>query len=157
MKRPPLIHISFQDDPPADLEVDALEPALTQFLIYLSRTHEYAGGVADAGDARDVNLLLADDATLAELNGRFRDNPKPTDILSWSYEGEIFGEMALSLERARTQAKENGWNLTTEVLRLLAHGMAHLAGYDHQTPAEDKVMRELEESLLAEIGLTGLY
>ena len=51
----------------------------------------------------------------------------------------------------------NGWALQTELLRLLAHGCAHLAGYDHQTAAQERKMRKVEEELLERIGLKGIY
>lgn len=69
----------------------------------------------------------------------------------------ILGELALSLETAERQAGENGWGLRTEVLRLLAHGCAHLVGYDHQTPTEDRDMKMLEVELLEGAELKGIY
>jgi len=119
-----------------------------------------------------VNLFLAGDETLAQLNEQFRGKPTPTDVLSWSYgtspessnapdssdlEEDLFGEIAISLNQATLQAQENGWDLRTELLRLLAHGCTHLAGYDHETVDEEREMREIEIRLLAESGLTGLY
>lgn len=71
--------------------------------------------------------------------------------------GELIGELALSLDRARAQAKANGWSLRTELARLLAHGCAHLAGYDHRTRAQDARMRRVEEALLDAAGFAGLY
>ena len=70
---------------------------------------------------------------------------------------EPLGDLALSLDRARHQAAENGWDLVTEVLRLLAHGCAHLAGYDHQTEDGERHMRAVEIALLEGQGLTGIY
>jgi probable rRNA maturation factor len=67
------------------------------------------------------------------------------------------GDLALSLDRARAQAQDNGWPLQTELLRVLAHGCAHLAGYDHRTTAEERLMRGVEEALLEKVGLRGLY
>ena len=111
------------------------------------------------------------DAVLGELNRRYRELDEPTDVLSWSYledgaedgaEAELLGEVllgeiALSLDRSRAQAAEYGWNLRTEVLRLLAHGCAHLAGFDHQTAAGDREMRSVEIGMLDRVGLKNLY
>lgn len=114
-----------------------------------------------------VNLLLADDPVLRELNRLHRGQDATTDVLSWSYladgaetepPGEVLlGEIALSLDRSRAQAAEYGWSLRTEVLRLLAHGCAHLAGHDHQTAAGDRKMRSVEIAMLDRVGLKGLY
>jgi probable rRNA maturation factor len=109
---------------------------------------------------------MAGDTALQALNRRFRGVERPTDVLSWSYgegaagtgkEEAPWGEMALSVERAAAQALENGWPLRTEVLRLLAHGCAHLAGYDHDTAPGERVMKALEVKMLAAVGLRDLY
>ena len=145
------VNISWQSgEPPPELSEADLRKAVAGFLGAL--------GHGDAG----VNLLLADDKLLRELNTRYRGRAAPTDILSWSYlddesEPGLLGEMALSLERGRAQARENGWDLRTEVLRLLAHGCAHLAGYDHESEAGEKEMREVEIGMLAAAGLKNLY
>ena len=144
-----------------------------------------AGFVAELGYAGwGVSLLLADDPTLHELNRGHRGRDAPTDVLSWSYleapqagpsspapvslprdsaedaagpGEEMLGDLAISLERAQAQARTHGWELRTEVLRLLAHGCAHLAGYDHQSPEDETAMHAVEVRLLAVAGLEGIY
>ena len=121
-------------------------------------------GLSDRG----LSLLLADDRTLRELNLAHRGRDEPTDVLSWRYtaaeghaaatrEAPLLGDLAISLERALEQAHRNGWNLRTEVLRLLAHGCAHLAGYDHNTAAEEREMLGREEALLKAVGIERIY
>jgi probable rRNA maturation factor len=140
--------------PPRALAGAGLEGALERFLREL--------GFRRAG----LTVRLAGDAALRRLNARHRGVDAPTDILSWSYlearprrggEPPLLGELAVSLARARHQARENGWDVRTELLRLLAHGCAHLAGYTHRTRAEDRRMRAVEERLLARVALRGLY
>ena len=170
-KRNPL-EISWEAGaPPPELDEAALISALEAFL-EVPRLPR--GG---------LSLLLAGDDTLRALNLQYRGLDRPTDVLSWSYGGltrpdgssrttnttegedgedgegraEPLGELALSLERARQQAAENGWDLRTEVLRLLAHGCAHLAGYDHDTSAAEREMMTLEVEMLARVGLENLY
>ncbi len=156
----PRIRLSWHEGaPPPELREADLIAAVGSFLESLG--HGQGG----------VNLLLADDAVLRELNRRYRALDAPTDVLSWSYledgaedgaEAELLGEVllgeiALSLDRSRAQAAEYGWNLRTEVLRLLAHGCAHLAGFDHQTAAGDREMRSVEIGMLDRVGLKNLY
>ena len=136
--------------PELELEEDALRDLLAGFLAALGHAE------------RGLSVLIADDKTLRALNRRFREQDRPTDVLSWSYRGEdeapaLLGELAVSLERARAQADENGWHLRTELLRLLAHGCAHLAGYGHESEEDDRVMRAVEIKLLEGAGLPGLY
>ncbi|HEX9841377.1 MAG TPA: rRNA maturation RNase YbeY [bacterium] len=163
-RKSPPIHVSWQAGaPPPELDEAALRAALARFLEGLGH-----GGAA-------LSVLFADDARLRALNRDHRGLDRPTDVLSWSYgaatppdggsgeggerEGDapLLGELALSLERAAAQAAQNGWDLRTEVLRLLAHGCAHVAGYDHETEAQEREMKALEVRLLAAVGLEGIY
>ena len=148
MKHTPIAISWLTGAPPPDLDERDLNTALAAFLDLLG----HAG--------RGVILLVADDGVLRELNRRFRGQARPTDILSWSYGAEddpLLGELAISLERSRAQALENGWDIRTEMLRLLAHGCAHLAGFDHETGQGETRMRAMEIKLLAVVGVNGIY
>ena len=155
---PPKLLISWEKNAPhAELQEDDIASAGQVYLTAL--------GLQDVV----VNLLLAGDETLADLNLRFRDKDGPTDVLSWIYADDpdsdepwadpepLYGEIAISLDQVQTQAAENGWDLRTELLRLLAHGCTHLAGYDHETAPEEREMRAIEIRLLEKTGLTGIY
>jgi len=123
-----------------------------------------------------ISLYLADDAVIQKLNKKFRGEDCPTDILSWAYDEDesvmfevqmndaeiensrLVGELVVSAERVSQQASENGWDFKTELIRLLAHGCAHLAGWDHERSAEEaREMLVLESELLKEVGLTNIY
>ena len=123
---------------------------------------------------RGISVLITNDAEIQKLNKQFRKKDYPTDILSWTYdmgEGEIAGqelnesqeeniagELAISAERVCKQASENGWDFETELIRLLAHGCAHLAGWDHEESGKQgREMLELEIQLLKEAGLKNIY
>ena len=123
---------------------------------------------------RGISILITNDVEIQKLNKQFRKKDCPTDILSWTYdvgEGEyarpelnesqeenIAGELAVSAERVSKQASENGWDFETELIRLLAHGCAHLAGWDHEeSEKQEREMLELEIQLLKEVGLKNIY
>ena len=123
---------------------------------------------------RGISLYLTDDGEIQKLNKEFRGKDSPTDILSWAYDdndlemnggqtgdsasGKLAGELIVSAERVRQQAVENGWDFETELIRLLAHGCAHLAGLDHESSTEEaREMLELEIELLKEVDLTNIY
>ena len=123
---------------------------------------------------RGISVLITNDAEIQKLNKQFRKKDYPTDILSWTYDmGEveiarqdlnepqdenIAGELAVSAERVSKQASENGWDFETELIRLLAHGCAHLAGWDHEeSRKQEREMLELEIQLLKEVGLKNIY
>ena len=78
--------------------------------------------------------------------------------LNESQEENIAGELAVSAERVSKQASENGWDFETEFIRLLAHGCAHLAGWDHEeSEKQEREMLKLEIQLLKKVGLINIY
>ena len=121
-----------------------------------------------------LSFYLTDDMKIQKLNLEFRGKDCPTDILSWPYAGDkegfdlpkegytdevpLAGDLVVSAEHVQKQAVENGWDFETELIRLLAHGCTHLAGWDHERSAEEaRAMLELEISLLNEVGLFNIY
>ena len=123
---------------------------------------------------RGISVLITNDSEIQKLNKQFRKKDYPTDILSWTYdvgevkivgpeqnesqEGNIAGELAVSAESVSKQASENGWDFETELIRLLAHGCAHLAGWDHEKSGkQERKMLEMEIQLLKEVGLKNIY
>ena len=123
---------------------------------------------------RGISVLITNDVEIQKLNKQFLKKDYPTDILSWTYnvgEGEIAavelnesqveniaGELAVSAESVSKQASENGWDFETELIRLLAHGCAHLAGWDHEeSEKQERQMLELEIQLLKDVGLRNIY
>jgi probable rRNA maturation factor len=85
---------------------------------------------------------------MRRLNRGWRGKDKTTDVLSWEP-----GEIVISLDTARRQARDGGWPLRHELRRLLAHGMAHCRGYDHLKPADARRMQAEERRMLGERGM----
>lgn len=112
---------------------------------------------AAVGLSGQVTVLLATDATIRDLNRRFRGKDEATDVLSFPStnlaEGpeKIAGDLAISVETARKQAAEQGHTLGVELRVLMLHGLLHLAGYDHETDAGK--MQRRERQLRAKLGL----
>ena len=80
------------------------------------------------------DCLITGDAELRRLNRDFRGKDYPTDVLSFpATGGPLLGDIAISLGRARAQAREYGHPIEQEVQILLLHGLLHLMGYDHET------------------------
>tara|TARA_B100001146_G_scaffold167521_1_gene148280 strand:- start:76 stop:537 length:462 start_codon:yes stop_codon:yes gene_type:complete len=110
-----------------------------------------------------VSLYLTDDMEMRELNREFRERDQTTDVLSWSYweddpDAKCVGDLAVSLEQVTRQAQENDWPVETELARMLAHGCAHLAGWDHERSEEEaRKMLELEIELLQLAGYSSIY
>jgi probable rRNA maturation factor len=108
-------------------------------------------------------LLITNDLEIKDLNSEFRNKDKPTDVLSFpendsprtAKKSEYLGDIIISIETARKQAKEYGVSLTEECTRLTTHGLLHLLGYDHEgvTKQEATLMRRKEKQLLTTINL----
>jgi probable rRNA maturation factor len=79
----------------------------------------------------EVDILIATNKRLHELNRRFRRKNKPTDVLS--FPRPLGGDIAISAQIARENAQRYGHSLAIELKILVLHGMLHLAGYDHES------------------------
>lgn len=107
----------------------------------------------------ELSVLLCDDATIHALNRDYRKKNKPTDVLAFAMRegddghlaGDLLGDVIISLETATRQARERGVASRDEVMMLLAHGLLHLLGWDHQTDADDQRMRAETDRMLAVI------
>ncbi len=88
---------------------------------------------------KSVVIAFVSDRKMRELNGMFRGKNLTTDVLSFPFETDEFepemnnlGDIAISLEQASRQAKENNLTFSTEIKQLILHGILHLCGYDHE-------------------------
>lgn len=115
----------------------------------------------------EVSIMIVDNSYIQELNFIYRGQNIATDVLSFAmnelgeeepdfdFSGEInvLGDIVVSLETAQRQSEEYGHSLERELGYLVAHGMLHLLGYDHETSEEQRLMRELEEKIMASVRL----
>ena len=113
----------------------------------------------DSRNESHLSILFTNNEEIKELNASFRNKDYATDVLSFSQtEGEdlaieeefkSIGDIVISIDKAKEQAKELDVALRYEVFRLLIHGILHLFGYDHEnvTELEAEKMRALEDSL----------
>lgn len=106
----------------------------------------------------ELSILLCDDKLMRGLNRRHRGRDRPTDVLAFAMEEgrrfppahrTLLGDVVISVPTAARQAYKAGRNPLAEVTLLLAHGLLHLLGCDHRTPAEDRRMRARTDALLA--------
>ncbi|WP_312166320.1 rRNA maturation RNase YbeY [Phenylobacterium sp.] len=111
-------------------------------------------------DGGGVTVLLTDDESVRELNARFRGKDKPTNVLSFpapqNPEGHL-GDIALAFGVCVREATEQGKPLAHHLQHLVAHGVLHLVGYDHETDAEAEQMEGLERVILAGLGVPDPY
>ena len=93
-----------------------------------------------------ATIAFVSDSNIRKLNQQFRGIDKATDVLSFpADEPDNLGDVAISVETAAKQAKENGLQFDDEIAQLILHGLLHLSGYDHET--DDGEMNRLELKL----------
>ena len=111
-------------------------------------------------DGDEVTILLTDDDSVRDLNARFRGKDYATNVLSFpapqNPEGHL-GDIALAFGVCAREAAEQGKPIAHHLQHLVAHGVLHLLGYDHETDAEAEHMEGLERVILAGLGVPDPY
>ena len=107
----------------------------------------------------EISILFIGDQRIRDLNQQFRDIDRPTDVLSFPQISEdeleapgalVLGDVAISLETARSQSEEHGLSFEEELTLLLIHGILHLLGYDHEvSDQEEERMRSKTRELFS--------
>ena len=112
--------------------------------------------------ARVVSVRVTDSRTVRRLNRRFRGEDTATDVLSFNTDFDglrqpdgsaELGEIVIALPVAARGARERGRTLGEELALLTVHGTLHLLGFDHEEPAEDARMKQLELVALRRSGM----
>lgn len=106
----------------------------------------------------EVAVVLSGDALTRRLNREWRRMDHATDVITFAYDEHeadadtrpINGDLVVSMDRVRVQAKR--WRVTeaAELARLVIHGALHLCGHDHMKAAERRVMRAFEDAAMLE-------
>ena len=99
---------------------------------------------------REVSVILVSDRRMAELHRRFLQEPGPTDVITFQH-GEIF----ISTQTARRQARRFGTSLEHELRLYIAHGLLHLHGFDDKDARSAAEMKRTQEKLVAATGRPG--
>lgn len=103
------------------------------------------------GGVLDVGVTFVHDLEMRALNRFWRKKDEPTDVLSFPLDEEgLWGDLVISVDTARRQARAHEHDLATEIAVLVAHGLVHLAGLDHERgAAAEREMKAAEQTLLA--------
>lgn len=112
----------------------------------------------------ELGLVLVNDRQIRRLNKKYRGIDSPTDVLSFTLSLDpktikgkgrtlppLLGDVVISLQTARRQAREEGRALRQEVGLLLIHGILHLLGFDHEEARDARRMRRKERELAREL------
>lgn len=132
--------------------LEVLEPLLT-----------YALEVENV-DNLEFNVIIINNEEIHKINKEYRGIDRPTDVISFAledykdikYENDyrVLGDIYISIDKIKEQAKEYGHSEKRELAFLAVHGLLHLLGYDHMEKEDEKVMFSRQELILDGYGIT---
>jgi probable rRNA maturation factor len=121
---------------------------------------EWLARIAPASAQGELAVALVSDARIRNLNRTYRRKDNATDVLSFDAGRSdmpatvhTLGDIVIATGVARRQAREAGHSYSAELRVLALHGLLHLLGYDHETPAGRRRMARLERRLRMKGGL----
>lgn len=110
------------------------------------------------------NVIIVDNDYIHKINKEYRNIDRETDVITFALEDEdtvklpedirILGDVYISIDKVKSQAKEYGHSEKRELCFLAIHGFYHLLGYDHMTEEDEKVMFKKQEEVLSAYGIT---
>ena len=142
------------------IEVEIEDAAWTSALPDAAAVAERAATAALGPVEGDVVVLLTDDAAVQDLNARFRDRDRPTNVLSFPAADSAaphLGDLVLAFGVCAAEAAAQGKSLADHLSHLTVHGVLHLLGRDHVDEAEADEMEAEERSILASLGVADPY
>lgn len=111
----------------------------------------------------EFSIIIVDNKRIHEINKKYRGIDRPTDVISFALEDSegvelenyrILGDIYISIDKVKEQAKEYGHSEKRELAFLTVHGFLHLLGYDHMEKEEEKIMFGKQEEILNGFGIT---
>ena len=120
---------------------------------------------AATDDTRDAELsvLLTDDAEIRTLNARWRQQDKPTNVLSFpapdtgNVQPKLLGDIVIAYETTAREAEIEHKPFEHHLSHLTVHGFLHLLGYDHESDDEAEMMENLEREVLGRLNIADPY
>ena len=110
-----------------------------------------------------INLRLLNDKEMKKLNMQFRQKDKTTNVLSFPNDDisvkqtKNIGDIAISVEYVKAEAKKEGKTFDDHIIHMLAHGVYHILGYDHKNNENAVIMENKEIQTLKKINISNPY
>ena len=111
----------------------------------------------------EINLRILDDEEMEKLNYKFRNKNLTTNVLSFQSDDisikhtKNIGDIAISSEYVEREALEEGKFFEDHMIHMLAHGVYHILGYDHQNEQTALIMESKEINILNKININNPY
>lgn len=142
------------------IEIEVEDEAWTRALPGVEALVTRAATAALGKVEGDVVFLLTDDAAIQDLNARFRDKDRPTNVLSFPAAQTAFphmGDVVLAYAYCAAEAEAQSKTLSDHLSHLVVHGVLHLMGHDHMEDDEAEEMEGEERLILASLGIADPY
>ena len=142
------------------IEIEVEDAAWTAALPEVEAVVLRAANAALGTVEGDVVVLLTDDAGVRDLNARFRNKDRPTNVLSFPAAESAFphvGDVVLGYAYCAAEAQAQGKTLSDHLSHLVVHGVLHLLGRDHEDDAEAEEMEAEEREILAALNVADPY
>jgi probable rRNA maturation factor len=142
------------------IEIEVEAEAWASALPSVEAVVETAAKAALGTVGGDIVVLLTDDESVRELNARFRDKDRPTNVLSFPAPENAaphLGDIVLAYGVCATEAQTQGKTLADHLSHLVVHGVLHLLGRDHEDDEDAEEMEVEEREILAQIGVADPY
>ena len=119
--------------------------------------------LADESNEAEISVYIVDEAESQTLNHQYRQQEKPTNVLSFPADIPeelgipLLGDLVICAPVVEREAAEQGKTLAAHWAHMLVHGTLHLLGYDHIEDAEAEEMEALETKILGDLGFPAPY
>jgi probable rRNA maturation factor len=120
--------------------------------------------MGDAENSTEVCIRLVGEPESRVLNADYRQQDKPTNVLSFPADvplpdsaARYLGDMVVCEPVVRREAAEQNKRVEDHLAHMVVHGMLHLYGYDHIEPGEADVMEDIEREILGKVGIADPY
>lgn len=130
-------------------------PEVNSVILHAANVALQSAGYAEESE---LSIVLVDDAFIQNLNKKYRNKDKPTNVLSFPQDDDFsLGDIVLALETIERESKEQNKLFEHHLSHLVVHGTLHLLGYDHETDEEAEEMETLEVKILSELAIENPY
>ena len=127
-----------------------------KYKIDFDRVANMAGN--DLSPQAEVSIILTNDKEIHELNKRYRNIDKPTNVLSFELGDDILlGDIYISLDTVLQEARTQNIPVRNHIMHMVVHGMLHLQGYDHITDSDAEIMEAKEVAVLKKLKVQNPY
>jgi probable rRNA maturation factor len=143
-----------------EIEDEAWTRALPEADAMVRKAAETALATSPGAGGLSLTVLLTGDSAVQDLNGRFRGQDKPTNVLSFPAAESAkpyLGDVALAFGVCEAEARCQHKALADHLAHLTVHGVLHLLGYDHEADHEAEVMEDMERTVLKRLGVRDPY